>query len=127
MQLINGWLNIGKQWLTYLRYCVDHPMQEPVCRPFWTWIMIGCIGIGVLAVVWFAWKLIDYKLKFAAALKAEAARQYVDVKAIEANRWEGDKAFSGELSPEEIERRAREAVEKRRHEVEAGRDKLNMV
>ena len=114
MELVAGWLNVVQQWVTYASYCGEQPMRVPVCKPFWTWVMIAVFTFGALMLIVIAWKIVSYQIKLAAALKAEAARAYIDHDAIEAKRWDGDKAYSAELGGEEVERRIREAVEQRR-------------
>jgi hypothetical protein len=103
-----------EQWFAYISYCAEAPMQAPVCRPFWTWTMIAVFTIGALALIVVVWKIVSYKIKLAAALKAEERRAHVDRDAIAERSWDGDKAYSAELSSDEVGRRIREAVEQRR-------------
>ena len=121
MNLINAWLKVAQQWYVYADFCISQPMQAPVCRPFWTWVMTAALVIGVLIVLTVGWQVISYRLKLAAAMRAEAARQHVDVAAIDARRWDGDKAYSTALGGEEVERRIREVVAKRRMEQSSGK------
>jgi len=114
MEFATGWLNVLQQWLTYGSYCVEQPMQAPACKPFWTWVMIGVLAFAALMLIVVAWKIVSYKIKLAAALKAEEERGRIDHDAIAAKSWDGDKAYSAELGGEEVERRIREAVEQRR-------------
>jgi hypothetical protein len=67
------------------------------------------VGLALLLVA-VVWKIVSYKIKLAAALKAERQRALIDRDAIAASSWEGDKAYSAELGGEEVERRIREAV-----------------
>ena len=62
-------------WWTYADWCVNADFQAPICKPFWTWGAIALVAIGVLLLVWVAAKIISYRMKLAAALKAEAERQ----------------------------------------------------
>jgi hypothetical protein len=103
-----------EQWFAYVSYCAEAPMQAPVCRPLWTWAMIAVFTISALLLIVVVWKVVAYKVKLAAALKAEQQRAHVDSEAIAARSWDGDKAYSAELSADEVERRIREAVEQRR-------------
>jgi hypothetical protein len=121
MNLINAWLKVAQQWHAYATHCAGQPMQVPVCRPFWTWVMTAAFVFSALTVLIVGWKIISYRMKLAAALRPDAARQYVDVGAIDARRWDGDKAYSTELGGEEVERRIREAMEKRRMDQAAGK------
>jgi hypothetical protein len=103
-----------EQWFTYISYCAEAPMHAPVCKLFWTWTMIAVFTTGALVLIVVVWKIVSYKIKLAAALKAEEQRAYVDRDAIAAKSWDGDKAYSAELGSEEVERRIRDAVEERR-------------
>lgn len=114
METVTGWLKSLQQWMTYASYCAEQPMQVPVCRPFWTWTMIAVFTVGALLLIAVLWKIVSYKIKLAAALKADRQRAHVDADAIAARSWDGDKAYSAELSGDEVERRIREAVEQRR-------------
>ena len=127
MNLIDTWLKVAQQWYAFATYCAGEPIKLPVCRPFWAWVMTAAFVVGALAVLIIGWKIISYRMKLAAALRAEAARQYVDVAAIDARRWNGDTVYSAELGGEEVERRIREAVNKRHLDQAAGKDKLNIV
>ena len=114
MELVTAWLIVLQQWVTYVSSCMELPMQAPVCKPFWTWVMIGAFAFSGLIVLVIVWKIMSYRIKLAAALRAEEQRAHVDHEAIAAKRWDGDKAYSAELGDEEVERRIREAVEQRR-------------
>ena len=114
MQILKNWQLIFEQYVSYISVCLEQPFQAPACRPFWTWVMVACFAIGALTVLVIIWKIISHKLKHAAALRAQAERERIDHDAIAAEKWQGDKAYSGELGAEEIERRIREAVDQRR-------------
>ena len=103
-----------EQWFVYVSYCAGQPMQAPACKTFWIWVTAGVLAIGALLLAAVVWKVVSYKLRLAAALKAERERARVDGAAIAARSWNGDKAYSAELGPEEVERRIREAVDERR-------------
>ena len=75
--------------------------------------MFAFFEIGALVVLVIAWRVVSYRRKLAAALRAEQERAKVDHDAIADRRWDADKAYSTELSAEEVERRVREAVEQR--------------
>ena len=114
-------------WIAYLSYCWEQPIQAPVCRPIWTWVMIAILAIGAITAITITWKIISYKIKLAAALRAEQERASVDTDAIQARRWDGDKAYSAELGDEEIERRIREAMHARHRREDAAKDHMNIV
>lgn len=127
MDVVNGWLKVLQQWVVYFSYCFEQPIQTTICKPFWTWAMIGLLAFGALAAIVIVWKIISYKIKLAAALRAQAKRERIDHDAIEAGKWEGDNVYSAELGGEEIERRIREAVNQRHLAKSVEQDKLNIV
>jgi len=128
MQLLNSWWKSLEPIFAYVSYCFSEPMQAPVCRPFWTWVMIGALSIGALMLLVLTWKFVSYKLKLAAAWRAQEQRDRIpDEATFKKVSWEGDKAYSGELGGEEIERRIRAAVNQRRLENLAKQVKLNIV
>ena len=105
------------KWWAYIDWCLNAEMQAPVCRPFWTWAMVALLVLGVIAAVWIAAKVIWYKLKLAAALRAEEERAMVaDEEAMRAHAWDGDKAYQTDLSAEDVERRIKEALVARANE-----------
>ena len=89
--------------------------------------MLVFFAIGALVILAIAWKIISYRLKLRAALKAQAERERVDYDAIERNRWNGERAYSAELGGEEVERRIREAVNQRQLADALKRDKQSIV
>ena len=66
----------AQQWWAYATWCLEHDFGAPVCRPFWTWVTIACGAVVVLGVVFIAGKIVSYRLKLAAALRAEEERQH---------------------------------------------------
>jgi hypothetical protein len=114
MEVAKAWLDYLLQWATYASVCIEQPIQAPACRPFWTLAMFAFLGIGALVVLVIAWRVVSYRRKLAAALRAEQDRAKIDHDAIAARRWDADKAYNTELGAKEVERRVREAVEHRR-------------
>ena len=111
MEIVNSWLKVLQQWGAYVSYCFEQPIQTPICKPFWTWAMIGLSAFSALMALVIVWKVISYKRKLAAALRAQAERERIDEDAIEAKKWEGDKAYRTDVySPDEIDGRVRNAV-----------------
>ena len=103
-----------EQWFAYISHCAGESLQAPVCRPFWTWVVaLATLFLALIAAA-LAWKIVAYRIKLAAARRAETERNRVDSAAIAATSWDGDKAYSADLGGDEIERRVREAVDERR-------------
>lgn len=78
--------------------------------------MVTLYGTGGLVVVWLATMFISYRLKLAAALKAEAARMRIsDEDTMKQHTWDDDKAYQTHETSEDIERRIREALSQRKN------------
>jgi hypothetical protein len=104
-----------RMWV-YIDWCLHGELQAPVCRPFWTWVSIALLGIGAIAVAWAAWKILSYRMKHIAALRAEAERARVaDEQTMRAFTWEGDNAFPAQDSAEALRLRIKEALTERRN------------
>ena len=105
------------QWLTYVNGCAGADLQAPSCKPFWTWIAIAAVTSGVLALIWAAAKLVSYKLKYAAARRAEEARMKIaDEETMRKALWEGDRAFPKDEGAGNVELQIRAALAKRKKE-----------
>ena len=83
--------SIWQQWSAYLFFCFDAPYSAPVCQPFWIWVAGGSVAIAGTWLLWFVWKIVDYKLKYRAALFAELERERVaEVEVMDSVKWIGD-------------------------------------
>ena len=111
MKAIDLTLQWFGQWFAYLTTCVELPMAAPVCRPFWTWTAIGAAFIAGVFMLWLLWRFIDYKLKWRAALRAQAERDRIDYDEIQRVKWIGDTAYQADLSEDEVHRRITEGLE----------------
>src|SRR5262252_10870478 len=96
---------IANLW-AYIEWCVGHDILAPICQPFWAWTIGASLVIAVLVIAWMLLKFVSYRIKLAAALKAEAERAKVaDEETMRAHSWEGDNAFQTDLPSAEIEQR----------------------
>ena len=88
-------------WLGYLLACWNLPMQAPACRPLWYWVMVASLAIGTLLLLWVCWRVVDYRMKLAAAVKAEERRQAIaPPEVMERFKWAGDEGIEpGEVKP----------------------------
>ncbi len=66
-----------REWLLWLYNCSILPMTAIECRPFWQSIIYAGAGIAVAVVAWVIWTQIDYKLKYATAMHAQADRKHI--------------------------------------------------
>jgi len=64
----------ARQWWTYIDWCLEADMNAPICRPFWTWVVMGCGAVAALGIVFVAVRLVSYRVKLAVALRAEEER-----------------------------------------------------
>jgi hypothetical protein len=105
------------QWLTYISGCAGADLQVPTCKPFWTWIAIGTVALGLLVVIWAAARLVSYKLKYAAARRAEEARMKVaDEETLRKALWVGDRALPTDEGAGNVELQIRAALAERKKE-----------
>lgn len=100
-----------ERWWAYIDWCLKAEIHAPVCQPFWSWATGALLGIVILAVVWAVAKFISYRIKLAAALRAEEEREAVaDEDTMREHTWDGDKAYQTDLPAEEVERRIKDAL-----------------
>jgi len=67
--------SIAAQWWIYITWCVEADIHAPICKPFWTWVLMACASVAVLGLVFITAKIVSYRIKLAAALRAEEQRQ----------------------------------------------------
>jgi hypothetical protein len=111
--------HLGESWWNFFDYCFNHNPTALICEPFWARFIGAFIATGVIAVLYGAWKYIDYRRKYAAALRAEWERGQVDEAAIREASWDGDKAYQSHLPDDEVLQRIRAAVEQRKQTANA--------
>lgn len=70
-------LQMLDRWVQWLQMCIGMPMTAPVCRPMWEWVIYIGFAVGGLTLLWVLWKVIDYKLKYAAAIRAQMERDRI--------------------------------------------------
>ena len=98
-------------WWTYIAWCVEADIRAPICRPFWTWVIIASISIGLVGLVWFTSKFVVYRLKLKAAHRAQRERdQVADPITMNRYAWQGDNGNRNGATTEDLERRIREGV-----------------
>ncbi len=79
------------RWWAYLSFCLEAPYTAHVCKPMWKNVAIASIVFAVLLIGWVVWKYIDYRLKYAAAIRAELERErWAEPEVMERARWTGD-------------------------------------
>lgn len=79
------------RWWAYLSFCADAHYSAHVCKPFWENIAMLSIGTAMLLIFWPVWKYIDYRFKYAAAIRAELERErWAEPEEMEKVRWVGN-------------------------------------
>lgn len=71
------WLQMFERWLDTIGLCGTLPMSAPACHPFWQAVMYASAAIGIVLAGGFIWKLVDFRMKHAAALRAQRERERV--------------------------------------------------
>lgn len=108
---------LGESWWHFFDYCFNHNPTALICEPFWTKVICAFIAVGAIAVLYGAWRYIDYRRKYAQALRAEWEREQVDLAAIKEATWDGDKAYQSHLADQEVLERIRAAVARRKEDA----------
>ena len=102
-------------WITYYVFCIDAVYTAPACRSFWNWIVIVSWGLAGVIVLWFLWKFIDYKLKYAAAIRAQLERERIaEHDIIESVRWVGNDPVLNGASDSDMAGEIRAALARRK-------------
>ncbi|MGA0033780.1 MAG: hypothetical protein ACO3IW_05100 [Burkholderiales bacterium] len=66
-----------EDWSRHLQTCFNLPMAAPQCRPLWEGVMYSSAAVAAAIILWLAWKWLDYRLQYAAALKAQHEREKI--------------------------------------------------
>jgi hypothetical protein len=109
--------HLGESWWTFFDYCFNHNPTALICGPFWGKVIGSFVAMGAIAVLFGAWKYIDYRRKYAAALRAEWEREQVDETGIREAIWDGDKAYQSHLPDDEVLERIRSALDQRKRDA----------
>lgn len=70
-------LQMFDRWTDWMLMCSGLPMTAPACIPLWEWVMYGSATAGAMLVLWSLWRILDYRLKYAAAIRAQLERERV--------------------------------------------------
>ena len=86
-----------------------------MCQPLWSWVATGSMAAGALFLLWATWKLIDYSLKYRAALRAEDYRQQVaPEETMRKHRWTGDDNLLQGSADADVAAKIREELDRRK-------------
>jgi len=108
MQMLESWIDL-------VATCAGLPMSAPACRPFWEYVMYASAAIGLLLAAWVIWKIIDHRLKYAAALRAQAERERVaDAETMKQHTWIEPADIASDVTDPHLARKIRQELEQRR-------------
>lgn len=98
----------------YLNQCNALPVNAPACVPLWTLVAYGCMALGAFVLIWSVWQLISYRLKLAAALKAQAERERVaDPETMNKHKW-SEAGDSADVTDPHLAEKIRAELDQRR-------------
>lgn len=108
--------DIVRQWWIYITWCVEADIRAPICRPFWTWVSIASAVVGFLALAIIVVRFISFRIKLAAAMRAEEARNRVaDRETMQRYEWQGDNNRDN-ATAEELARRIKAGLDQRKQQ-----------
>lgn len=104
-----------ERWIDIIAMCTGLPMSAPACRPFWETVMVVSAAIGLLLTAWVIWKFIDHRLKYAAALRAQAERERVaDAETMKQHTWIEPADIAADVTDPHLAQKIRQELEQRR-------------
>jgi hypothetical protein len=65
------------QWWMWVTGCMGQPMAAPACRPLWEGVWMAAAVIGAWLLLWAAWRWIDQRMKYNAAIRAQMERERI--------------------------------------------------
>ena len=108
-------IEMMKSWWAYLAYCFLSDFSNLACKPYWTWVAIGCLVLASIIIFFVGRSILREYLEFRRNRKHLEARAVIAPReVIEAASWKGD-ALAGDpeqLSTEELAIQFRQALSK---------------
>lgn len=115
LQSFEGFAN----WLVT---CTGLPIAAPACRPLWEWTMYTSAGLGAVLIAWFIWRVVDYRLKYDAAIRAQAERERVAEPAVmEQHRFKEAGDLAEDVTDPHLAAKIRAELDRQRVEKISGR------
>lgn len=103
------------RWADYLGMCATLPISAPACYSLWQTVMYASAAIGLLLVSGFIWKLIDHKLKLAAALRAQQERERVaDQTTMREHTWVEPADIAADVTDPHLAKKIRAELDQQR-------------
>ncbi len=110
-----GLLQMFDRWIGHLGMCSTLPIGAPACRSLWEWIMYLSAALGATLAAWAVWRIVDYRFKLAAALRAETERQRVaDADTMRAHTWVEAGDIAADVTDPHLSRKIRDELERQR-------------
>jgi len=110
-------MQMFERWVDIVAMCTTLPISAPACRPFWENVMYLSAAIGLLLAGWAIWKFVDYRLKYAAALRAQAERERIaDPNTMKQHTWIEPADIAADVTDPHLAQKIREELEQRRQQ-----------
>ncbi len=117
-QLVQGF----EGFFNWIATCLGLPMTAPVCRPLWEWTMYASAGLGAVLVVWFIWRIVNYRLKYNAAIRAQAERERVaEPEVMEQHKFKEAGDLAEDVTDPHLAAKIRAELDRQRLEKISGR------
>lgn len=88
----------------------------------WLWVMYFLFEIGVLTALWVIWKIISYKLQYAAAIRAQMERERVaDEEVMVQYRYKEVADIEADVTDPHLAKKIRDELERQRLERMTGK------
>ena len=123
IKILEPYWDYVKRIFVYAQYCAGNDMRAPVCRDFWTWVVIAAFGLALLIVLIIGKRIFREQLEFYRNKKRLEARAIVaPEEVIQAASWQGD-AMKGDLETlpaNELADKFRQALKKEKVPAASG-------
>lgn len=102
-------------WLDWMHMCIGLPITAPVCRSLWVWIMYVSAAIGLWLVFWVVWRMIDYRLKYNVAIRAQMERERIaEPEVMAQHRFKEAGDVAEDVTDPNLARKIREELDRQR-------------
>jgi len=108
-------MQMFERWIDFLSMCTTLPISAPACRPLWEPVMYTSATISLLPAGWFIWKLIEHRMKFAAALRAQQERERIaDAITMRDHTWTEPADIASDVTDPHLAKKIRAELEQQR-------------
>lgn len=108
-------LQTSDNWLDRIAMCINLPMAAPACHSLWATVMYVSAGFGIALAAWAIWKFVDYRMKYAAAMRAQQEREKVaDPATMRGHTWAEHADIAADVTDPHLAKKIREELEEQR-------------